>query len=62
MSELNHFQRHSLECLRLEADCMELAGDFRRPAWQAHFLRMAREWRSQVDRDPSADIGSPELN
>jgi hypothetical protein len=62
MSELNHFRKHSLECLRLEADCMQLAGDFRRPAWQAHFLRMAREWRSQVDRDPSADSGSPELN
>jgi hypothetical protein len=62
MSELNHFRKHSLECLRLEADCMQLAGDIRHPAWQAHYLRMAREWRGLADRDPSADSRSPELN
>jgi hypothetical protein len=60
MFELNHFREHSLECLRLEADCMQLAGGFRRPAWQAHYLRMAREWRGLADRDPSADRRSPE--
>jgi hypothetical protein len=62
MSELNYLRKHSLECLRLEADCMQLAGDIRHPAWQAHYLRMAREWRGLADRDPSADSRSPELN
>jgi hypothetical protein len=57
MSELNHFRRHSLECLRLEADCMQLAGDLRLPAWQAHYLRMARVWRSLADLDCSLSGG-----
>jgi hypothetical protein len=53
MSELNRFRRHSLECLRLEADCMQMACDLRRPDWQAHFLQMAKEWRSLAERGPS---------
>lgn len=61
MSSSEHFRRHSLACLRLEADCIQLAGDLRRPAWQAHFLQMAREWRSLAERDPSADTWTPEI-
>jgi hypothetical protein len=53
MSELNRLRRHSLECLRLEADCMQLACDLRCPDRQAHFLRMAKEWRSLAERGPS---------
>jgi hypothetical protein len=61
MSELNRIGRYSLECLRLEAACMQLACDLRRPDWQAHFLRMAKEWRRLAERDPSAlaIAGSP---
>jgi hypothetical protein len=54
MSELNRIRRYSLECLRLEADCMQLACDLRRRDWQAHFLRMAKEWRRLADRGPCA--------
>jgi hypothetical protein len=54
MSELNRSRRYSLECLRLEAACMQLAYDLRRPDWQAHFVRMAKEWRRLAERDPSA--------
>ena len=53
MSELNRLRRHSLECLRLEADCMQLACDLRCPDRQAHFLQMAKEWRSLAERHPS---------
>jgi hypothetical protein len=53
MPALERFRQHSLQCLRMEADCMQQAGDLRRPAWQAHFLRMAREWHSLAERDPS---------
>jgi hypothetical protein len=55
MSKLDHLRRHSLECMRLAADCMQLAGDVRRPAWQAHFIRMAKEWRSLAEKGPSAE-------
>jgi hypothetical protein len=54
MSELNRFRRHSLECLRLEADCLQLVCNLRRPDLQAHFLQMAKEWRNLAERDPSA--------
>ena len=37
-------RKRALECLRLEADCMQLAGDAPNPNSQSHFLRMARAW------------------
>jgi hypothetical protein len=54
MSELVRLRKHSLACLRLAADCTQLAADVRRPAWQAHFMRMAEEWRSLAELEPSA--------
>jgi hypothetical protein len=39
-------------CMRLAADCTQLAADLHRPAWQAHFIRMAAEWRSLAEMDP----------
>jgi hypothetical protein len=44
MSNPEHLRRHALECLRLQADCMQLAGDARNPYLQSHFLRMAGVW------------------
>jgi hypothetical protein len=52
MSELDHSRKHSLMCMRLAADCTQLAADIHRPAWQAHFIRMAAEWRSLAEMDP----------
>jgi len=37
-------QKHSLECLRLESDCKQLAGSARNPILQSHFTRMALVW------------------
>ena len=46
MPESDNSRKRALECLRLEADCMQLAGVVHGPALQTHFVRMAREWSS----------------
>ena len=47
-------RRHALECMRLAAQCMQLARDVDSPALQAHFLRMAEVWPSLAERGPNA--------
>jgi hypothetical protein len=44
-------RKHDVECLRLAADCMELAGDVGMP-WQQHFLLMAKHWTALAERGP----------
>jgi hypothetical protein len=44
MSGLNQSNMHSLECLRFEADCRELAKNARNPEVHSHYLRMAEVW------------------
>jgi hypothetical protein len=55
VSGTDYSQKHALECLRLAADCMQLAGDLRNPALQSHFARMARVWSDLAVRGPSPD-------
>ena len=55
MSESDYSRRHALECLRMAADCMQLAGDVQNPALQSHFARMARVWSDLAVRGPNAD-------
>jgi hypothetical protein len=62
MSELDHSRKHSLMCLRLAADCTQLAADVHRPAWQAHFIQMAQAWRSLAEMGPSAQTEAKKLN
>ena len=52
MSESDNSRKYALECLRLEADCMQLAGIVHSPALQTHFVRMAREWSSLAVQGP----------
>jgi hypothetical protein len=52
VSESDYSRKHALECLRLEADCMQLAGVVHDPALQIHYVRMAREWSSLAVRGP----------
>jgi hypothetical protein len=54
VSESDYSRKHALECLRLEADCMQLAGDIQNPALQSHFVRMARVWSSLAVQGPKA--------
>ena len=56
MSGSDNSRKHALECLRLAADCMQLAGgDVHNPALQTHFVRMAREWSSLAVQGSNAN-------
>ena len=58
MSASDDLRKHALECMRLAADYMQLAGDVRSPALQRHFLQMAREWSTRAESAPGADTRS----
>jgi hypothetical protein len=60
--ESDNLRKRTLECMRLSADCMQLAGDVHGSTLQSHFLRMARVWRMLADRAPSADTQTKKLN
>jgi hypothetical protein len=51
-------QKHALECLRMHADCMQLAGAALNPNVQSHFASMARFWGALAVSGPSSDAGS----
>lgn len=44
VSESANLQKQELECLRLEAGCMQLACAVDSPSLKAHFTRMANKW------------------
>jgi hypothetical protein len=58
MSVSRQLRKHELECLRLQADCMQLAGDVCGGDVQSHFVRMARFWVNLAASGPSANVGS----
>jgi hypothetical protein len=43
MSEFN-FRKYELLCMRLAAECRNLAADAPEPDLKTHFVRMARMW------------------
>lgn len=51
----DNLRKHELECLRMEADCWQLAGDVQSPDLQAHFIRMAKEWSLLAKRHTVVD-------
>jgi hypothetical protein len=57
MSESNQFNKHSLECLRFEADCRELAKNAHSPDLQSHYLRMAEVWLALAVSGPDSHTG-----
>jgi hypothetical protein len=50
MSESDNVQEHSLACMRMAADCRDLAADVPEPDLQAHFLALARMWTELADQ------------
>lgn len=56
MSEIE--RRYALECLRLEADCRQLARDADSSDLQSHFLGMASFWSELAAQEPSTDANS----
>jgi hypothetical protein len=55
VSESDYSRKHALECMRLAADSMQLAGDIQNPALQSHFVRMARVWSDRAVRGPNGE-------
>jgi hypothetical protein len=54
MFETKQAQKHTLECLRLQADCMHLAGVTHGYNVQSHFVSMARFWGALAISGPSS--------
>jgi hypothetical protein len=57
MAEPNHLDIHALECLRLEADCRELAKSVRSPDLQSQLLRMAQTSLDLAESGPDVHAG-----
>jgi hypothetical protein len=55
VSESDKLRKHALECMRLAADCTQLARDVDSPPLQSHFRRIAKVWPTLMDRGPNAD-------
>jgi hypothetical protein len=58
MFEAKQLQKHALECLRLQADCMQLAEVACSPNVRSHFASMARFWGTLAASGPSSHAGS----
>ncbi len=56
MLEAKYRRRHTLECLRLQADCMELAGIALGHDVQSHFVSMAGFWGALALSGPGAEV------
>jgi hypothetical protein len=61
MSDPKQLRKHALECLRLQADCMELATVAPSGNLQSHFVNMARFWGAKAVSGSSANAG-PEMS
>jgi hypothetical protein len=55
MSKPDNQRKHDLECLRLAADCQQLASDVHSPVLQLRFRRMAKVWTNLTEREPAPD-------
>ena len=55
MSTSDDLRKHQLECLRLAAECTNLADEADTPELRAHLLRMAEIWSDQA----SENLGPP---
>ena len=44
MSESDNVRKYALACMRLAAECRDLAADVPEPELRAHFLHMASMW------------------
>ena len=55
MTESEHARKHSLLCLRLAAECRDLAAAASTPELRARALRMADRWEELADQ-PAVEI------
>jgi hypothetical protein len=61
MFEAEQLRKHALECLRLQADCMELAAVAHCRNMQSHFVFMAKFWVNLAVSGPSSNAGPKNL-
>ena len=52
MSTSDDLRKHQLECLRLAAECTNVADEADTPELRAHFLRMAEIWSDRASETP----------
>ncbi|MEO6945835.1 MAG: hypothetical protein ABI150_04425 [Nitrobacter sp.] len=52
MSTSDDLRKHQLECLRLAAECTNLADEADTLELRAHFLRMAEIWSDPASKNP----------
>jgi hypothetical protein len=62
MFDAKKLRKHTLECLRLQADCMELAGVAYGHNVQSHFVSMAEFWGALAVSGPRFDANSDTVN
>jgi hypothetical protein len=62
MSASDTSRKHTLECLRLAADCEQSAREIEDPVLRAHFTGMATVWTTLAERGPTADPKTIKLN
>ena len=55
MSEFDYARKHSLQCLRLAAECRDLAAIASTTEMRARVLRMADMWEELADQ-PAVEI------
>ena len=51
-------QKHELACLRMAADCMQLAGDIQNLELQQHFLELARQLTAAAEPAPTPALAT----
>jgi hypothetical protein len=49
VSESDDFRKGALECLRLAAECMQLANSTDNPDLKAHFIGVAKIWTNLAE-------------
>jgi hypothetical protein len=52
VAESERARKHALECLRLAADCRQLAREVDDPAERRRFLRIAEEFTALAEHGP----------
>ena len=55
MFQSDNLRKQALECLRLEADCRQLAREVESPALQSYFTNLAKEWSALADSSINSD-------
>lgn len=62
VSDPAHARKQELECLRMETDCLQLAGAVDSPALKSHFKRMAKTWSNLARRGLAHGYQGQDLN